>query len=631
MHRLFPVSVLCAVLSLHLHAQTPQIATITSPDVICDYLVICPDALLEQGMQLAALHNYSSYNAVEHAMAVTLSTVYREFPRADTCPRAFSIWYALQYALNHWNVKPSHVVLLGDDSVKVNGFDTTAGPPKSAGLMPTFYYSAREHRSSLDTTMADTTFDYSDFPYLTVSDTAPPLTRRRNNYRLTDGHLASLPFALGRIPVRSAHECTIYIDKLIRCGHSGRTGTWNNRIILAADDAFQKDAPDHAGMSLPHLGSTEKLSGTSFSGCFISKTYLSSFERSPSGNHEQGRNHFFTAINKGARFAVYFGHGHPDSLTDEGFLRASDTALFTNDTSLPVFFSFSCSNGEFLRKPQSQMCKSYLFTGKGGCIAYVAAPTLTYASSNTKFARAVFSLFDTTGSYTIGQAITYGSTVYRNSTTRYYQVLGDPAIRFSGERFSLSTTGNSLNNGDFVYTTTVIPFTLDSLNFRYQISIRDSVTCLDTLSPRYVDDSIISSAAGSTTGNSITVTIPADAVTAKTRYTLYVWDDQREGRLDTLIPSLTPVLTSATPGVRLPAIGFRRGTITVSFAASPRSPTVTVTLFALNGTRAAVMTSPAANGKAVFNLRKTGLAAGNYLFRVTTGTTRHSGKICFLP
>ena len=402
-------------------------------------------------------------------------------------------------------------------------------------------------------------------------------------------------------------------------------------MVLAADDAFQKDKIDLAATPLPHLRSMEILSDSCFDGFFLDKTYLSSFERSPEGIHEQGKNHFFAAINKGARFAVYIGHGHSYLLTDEEFLHASDTALFTNDTSLPVFFSFSCENGEFLRKPQPQMCKSFLFTGRGGCIAYVAAPVATYGASNLRFARSVFSRFDTTGSYTIGQALTHGYAAYPSSTTYYYQVLGDPALQFTGERFLMSTTGNTMDNGDYRYTTTVSPSAGDSLNYRYQISIRDSVTCLDTVSPRYVDDTITSSDAGVVTGNSITVTIPAAAITANSRYTLYLWDGQREGRLDTLIPSQTPVLASTTPDSRLPAIDFRRGSLAVSFAAVSPSPAVTMTLFSLNGARAAVMTSSAVNGKAVFNLRKTGLAAGNYLYRINAGTTRHSGKICFLP
>jgi hypothetical protein len=612
------------------YAQTPQITSVQSSSVECDYLVICPDELLTSALRLASYRNESAHDEIENAGVVSLSTIDREFPLDDTCPHAFRIWYALKYAVENWSRIPAHVVLVGDDSVTFNEFDTAA-PPASEGMMPTFYYSATVHHSSTDSTKTATDFDYSDFPYLTVADTAPPLTRYNNRYQLTlRSAIDSFPYAMGRIPARSVQECNTYIDKLIRYERSGPAGAWYNRIVLAADDAMQGTYIDHAAMSLPHLSSAESLADHCFSGCFLDKTYLSSFVRSPSGNHEQGRNHFFSAINKGARFAVYFGHGHPNSLSDEGFLRTADTALFTNDSALAIFFSFSCSNGEFLRKSGQQMCKAYLFTANVGSIAYVAAPVETYANANTSFARSLFSGFDTTGSCTLGEALALGAAVTSGSSGRCYQILGDPAICFTRKRLTLSTAGSYADNGSFTFSTATSTVAMTPLNYRYQISFRDSVTCLDTLSPRYVADSIIAGDEGSVPGNRIDITIPSSAITGNTHLTLYVWNEQAEGRLDTIVPVLTPVTAAATASFNRPLITIKRGSITIRFPAALPTNTLRLSLFALNGACVYTCTAPVIHSMAVFNRWQSGLSRGNYLFTIATGARTFSGKVCVL-
>lgn len=628
MNHLFKAILLLGVVAVH--AQTPQIVSIQSSSVKCDYLVICPEELLASALRLATYHNESPHDEIENAMVVSLSTIDREFPVADTCPRAFGIWYALKYAVENWSIIPSYVVLFGDDSVKINGFDTTSRPPESAGLMPTFFYEAKELYSRIDSTVIDTILDYSDYLYQTVADTIPPLIEYQNRFREVFSTSMKYPFAMGRIPARSVQECNTYIDKLIRYEQSGPAGAWYNRIVLAADDAMRDTFIDYTAKALPHLSSAEQLSDRCFNGCFLDKTYLSSFIRSPSGKHEQGRNHFFTSINKGARFAIYFGHGHPDSLADEGFLRTADTTLFTNDSALAIFFSFSCSNGEFLRKPVQQMCKAYLFTAHGGSIAYVAAPVETYGSSNTLLARSVFSRFDTTVSLTLGKALSQGAAAASGGAPRYYQVLGDPALCFTKKRVALSASGSYADNGSFTFSTTVASTTPPALNYRYRISNRDSVTCLDTLSPRYVADSAVSAAEGVLSGNRIDVTIPASVINANTHFTLYVWNEEAEGRLDTIIPDLTPVLAAAPTISNRPLISIKRIGITISFPAAVPTNTVKLSFFALNGARVSTRTAPVISNMAVFNRWQSGLSRGTYLFKIDTGETVFAGSICCL-
>lgn len=613
-----------------LYAETVPIITCKSPGITCDYLVICPDELVSCGKVLAGYRNSSTFDDVEHAMPVSLSTIYQEFPVDDTCPRGYSIWYALKYAKEHWNESPEYVVLLGDDSVEVNGFDTLSPPPKSVGLMPTIYYDATTVKNRIDTTGLDTLFNYSDFLYLTINDTIPPLYREDNCYHLRYSSEKPFPFSIGRIPVSSVGQCLVYLDKLVSYEHSTASGSCFNHIVLAADDAMQGEKLDPAAGYRPHQSSNDMLADSCFRGCFTSKIYLSSFTKTLSGNHEQGRVHFFDAFNKGVRAAVYFGHGHPDSLSDEGFLRASDTSLFTNDTFPSIFYSFSCSNGEFLRKNRQQMCKSFLLTSRGGCVAYVAATVETYAHSNERLAKQIFSGFDTSAARSIGNVLSDALHYLDDPSQRYYHVLGDPALRFTKNHIESKSAGTYEPDGDYTLSTVVTVPASTPINYRYQISIRDSVTCRDGISPKYLDDSLLASFEGVATGGTITTTVARSFVTASTHYTLYAWSDNAEFRLDTIIPASEKIIAGKAPCTAVSLASFSRGVLTISLPSPFASKVLPLSLYSLSGALIQTVEIPVVNRRAVLDVKKIHLSRGNYLFASTAEEYRVSGKICLV-
>jgi hypothetical protein len=117
---------------------------VTATTVSCDYLIIAPPGFLECALRLAAHRNECRSDDVEQAKSVELHAIYSRFPAADTEPASHQIWYALKYAKTNWSEAPDYVVLLGDDSLDYNDGDSV---PRSAGLMPAFYWGADTGRN----------------------------------------------------------------------------------------------------------------------------------------------------------------------------------------------------------------------------------------------------------------------------------------------------------------------------------------------------------------------------------------------------------------------------------------------------------------------------------------------------
>ncbi len=594
----------------------------------CDYLVICPDSFVSCGVKLASYRNSFQFDDVENARAVSLSTIRQQFPVDDSLPRAFSIWYALKYAIDNWSVKPAYVVLTGDDSVKVQAVDSQCVKTQSVGLMPTFYYDAYINKKNRDTTICDTVVDYSDAPFLSVTFDSVPPQHMIQIYNDTDLRKLTSVFTLGRIPVRSIEECTTYINKVIGYETRGINNYACNRMILAADDAMQGELRDPITSMRHHQKATDSIAEHCLKGWFLDKTYLASFQKSSSGNHENARVHFFDAINKGARCAVYYGHGHQDSLSDEGFLRATDTGLFLNDSNPSMFFSFSCSNGEYLRKTKPQMCKTFLLKSSGGCIAYIAATAPTYAASNEQFGLAIFSQLDSSVSASIGKVLLNAFSVTKNMSNYYYHVLGDPALSFSRKKINAQTIISSGQNGDISITTKTVSSATLPLSYRYQISIRDSVTCIDGLSPKYLDDSIVTSFDGVSSNGQIVVTIPNALLTEKTFYTLYVWDGVSELRIDTSVAVSTATIVKNMLPLQKWQYTFNHGILTVTLTDRPHTKEASISLYAMNGALVKTFKNPLNSNRIVVDIRNAHLPVGNYIFKLTTQGQLLRGTFC---
>jgi hypothetical protein len=629
MRMLFPCLIVLFAYTA-LHAQSLEIMDMKQPSVRCDYLIIFPESFRSQALALAAYRNSSVYDDVQNAMAVSVNAILSQFPVPDTLPRSFSIWQGLKYASNQWTKKPNYVVLLGDDSVFVSGFDTLCAPPKSVGLMPTFYFDADTNHLAKDTIV-----EYSDYFFQTIEDSQPPVKRMYGNrWDYSDWEVRVPAFALGRIPAQSSQQCQQYIDKLIRYEAQNKKGAWMNHISLAADDAFQlvDDSIVRDPLGHDHLEGVESLAEPCFKGFFLDKTYLSSFTKNSEKIHESARTRFFDIEGQGVRWSVFFGHGHPYLLTDEKFLRSTDFTLFRNDTAPTVFFAFSCSNGYFLRDSALQMAKSFLFKPTGGCIAYFAATTESYSENNKQLAKAIFGQAGETDSLSLGMAVMKANVIVRDENMRFYEILGDPAITFRKKRTPITTTAFAATGGAVTVTTTVqLSSPASPLFFSYRISAVDSVKCLDDSAISYVKDSVVSSREGSASGP-VAAEIPSSLRNKKIRFCMYVWNNETEARFDTVFTPSSAALAvrDARPQQCASVRQLRRGVFSVALS-MPGSPgTVRVALVNTRGQMVRAADAPCRDGRAVFDVSREGISDGKYFLRIMAGSRLFSESVCLM-
>ena len=275
------------------------------------------------------------------------------------------------------------------------------------------------------------------------------------------------------------------------------------------------------------------------------------------------------------------------------------------------------------------MCKTFLFKPYGGCLAYVAATWLTYSYQNEVLATDVFNQTKPVTSVSIGEVMR--RSIARNGDPQnaiLYHVLGDPAVLFA--KGAIPLTMDVLRGGDGSVSITTHANSPESapLKYRYEISVADTVTCLDDSSVSYTRDSVVMSVED-VVHSGIVATFPSNLWRAAT-YKLYVWHEHCEGRADTTIDFSS---TSARPrafAVSSTRIWFSRGILSVSHLPLEGNGEVTLAIVDVKGAQVFNTTLPARTAEAKINLGSRQLVAGNYLFCIKTGRQTFTGKITYV-
>jgi hypothetical protein len=621
------VLILIGLSALSAIAQSTLISVFKSPSVSCDYLIVCPKQFLGSAQRLASFRNTFSGDDVGYARVVDLATLDNEFPTGDTIPRCCEIWYAMKYARMQWTIAPKYLVLIGDDSVSINGFDSLSFP-KSAGLMPTCYL--RADTTSYNGSSLDTEVIYTDFLYWTITDSSS-FAEGKGGYRYVPLNFTLAPFSVGRIPARTAAECSAYVEKVISFENRNGARLWYNNAILCADDRMQGLIPDQLGWA--HLESCEIISDKTLMGFFQKKVYLSSFLVSAADSHDDARNAYFSDVNSGARWCVYFGHGHPDSLTSEGFLRTNDVGMFTNDTTPTMFFSFSCSNGDYLRKPVKQMCRAYLFKSTGGCISYFAASRESYAYDNECLAVNLFSQDSGSERLSLGEAVSNAFALSRDDNMASYHIFGDPALTFIKRKAALSPSISVDANGLLTFSGNVAASSSGQLYYCCEISYPETTLCIDTIAgpvSKYLSDSVLIVKEGLLNGP-VSAKIPANFTGDKIKFTFYACNAEFEARYDTVVVFNVGTHNNVNAAVASgPSVRFIRGIVTVSFLPGLSNEPPQLSIFDLRGRLCQSVAMQSRNSSAFFDFHGTHLSEGNYILRVAAAGRFFTQKVFFL-
>ena len=340
-----------------------------------DYLVIAPEEVKPAAQALADYRKTKGFSTA----VVDLEDIMDEFNNGLSSPKAIRDF--LTQAYNQWEVSPRIVVLAGAGSYdyqNYKGFNDSLIPPL---LVQTPYEVAASDNSLGD---------------VVGNDGLPEII-------------------IGRIPAVNNAELQAYVDK-VKAYESAAAAPWMQQVVLAADNAdgagdFPKDSNDLADLVVgPYQ--TQKI-------------YLGAVAATRAG--------VLNALNQGAAYFNYLGHGNASQLANEKLLVQNDVTGLTNGGRLPVALFLTCAAADFSRPGFDSLGEALMLKPNGGAIAVWGPTGLSLSSEAKQFGDEFFNQTFRLGKGVLGESVSeayqhYGANHYRFMLD-IYGILGDPALQ----------------------------------------------------------------------------------------------------------------------------------------------------------------------------------------------------------
>ena len=356
--------------------------SLRAADNQADYIVIThPD--FRQGIQ--PLVEWRESQGVRVKVA-TIEEVYDAFSYGLTDPAAIRDF--LHYAYQHWTrPAPRYVLLVGDASYDYR--DNLKAPNKN--FVPTYLVQTRfVGQTASDNWFVD--FDEDRLPEM----------------------------AIGRLPVKSAAEIKIVVEKTIGYERNAVPGEWRQRVLFVADDdqpVFEATSDDLVKSYIP--SNYEAI-----------KVYLSDF-----ADPGQSKARIVEAINQGAVIVSYVGHAALNVWAKEGVFSSDDIAALRNESKLPFVVTMTCLDGYFHHPQADCLAERLLLTEGKGAMAVFAPTSESLPSHQDVMVKALFQALFANGAPTLGEAVMRAKRTLPNGGRGYedlietYILFGDPALR----------------------------------------------------------------------------------------------------------------------------------------------------------------------------------------------------------
>lgn len=340
-----------------------------------DYLAIVAD---DQGFEdvLQPLLDYRANQGLS-VTAVSLSQIYDEFSYGQQSPAAIRRF--LTYVAANWQPAPHFVLLVGDASYDVHNL--TRG--KNRNLLPATYVATQE-----------------------------------GNFVASDAwYTAEVPnMAIGRFPVQTNVQLQALVSKTIAYETADDPSlTWDQLALLVADDEQKFD-----------LVSDNLAQQLSDKGFHPHKLYMT----------EDDNIHYsiISTINQGVGLVNYIGHGGATMWGDEAVLRSEDANMLANANRLPIFTTFTCSNGDFAHPQTDSLAESLLWVDAGGIVAAVAPSGRAMIDQQLPVSEIFYDYLLRGDEATLGDVLTAvrqatSSDANQADVLHTINLLGDPALR----------------------------------------------------------------------------------------------------------------------------------------------------------------------------------------------------------
>jgi hypothetical protein len=321
--------------------------------------------------QLARLEAYHERQRLKVAL-VDVEDLYDEFSFGTHGPEAIRAFLAR--AWSQWRPRPRYVVLAGDATSDPRGY---LGYP-SRDFVPT---------KTVDTQYMETASDdwFADFD----GDGIPEM-------------------AVGRLPLRTAAEAAVVLDKII--GYEQAPRPAGRDALLVSDNGFES--------------ATESLRAL-----VPATTTAATVNRSDGPTDQDVRGRILDALDRGPSVVNYYGHGSVARWTGAGLLRSADARALANSGGLSLFVMMTCLNGYFIEPKTQSLAEALLRAPHGGAFAVWASSGLTEASDQIRANEELFRQL-AAESPRLGDAMVRAKSVVGDPDVRRTWILfGDPLAR----------------------------------------------------------------------------------------------------------------------------------------------------------------------------------------------------------
>ncbi len=417
--------------------ENQNLHSINDADMLIVYHKDFEDAAIKLKEYRTEHNNFKVY-------AIELDKIFNEFSSGKYDPTAIRDFVRM---LKTKNNKFMYLLLFGDGS-----FDARGITRSTDNFIPVY-----ETKSSLN--------PISSFP----SDDYFGLISNGEGRSLS----GKLDISIGRIPVRTADQADMIVDKIIDYEtNRDYFGAWKNNITLSADDV-------DADSDITHFHGAESIFSNiknKYPVFNINKIYLDAYiqENNAGGQRYPEANKAINAsIYNGELMFVYVGHGGPKGLAQERVLQKDDINSWTNKTKLPLLITATCSFTGFDDPKVNTAGEVAFLKEKGGVIALFSTVRAVYSSSNDALMKATFDAFFTPESnrfLPLGDIIR----IAKNNTTgidnkRKFLLFGDPAMNLNFPQYSIKTT--KINNKPVINDSDII----DTLSALETVSIEGMI------------------------------------------------------------------------------------------------------------------------------------------------------------
>ncbi|MBY5957891.1 type IX secretion system sortase PorU [Membranicola marinus] len=368
-----------------------------------DYLIVYHPRFRQEVQQLA--NHRQQHNGFKVEM-VNILDIYQEFSSGKTDPSALRNFLKMLYDRGNKDIR---VLLFGDGS-----FDYKLA--KNANYADENFIPVFETENSLNPIRAFPSDDY----YALLDD------REGGDLK------GALDISIGRIPVRTASEAAIMVQKILAYDTDPRRyGEWRKEMLMVADD----------GNYNLFLGYTERLSANieqTVPPFQINKAYVDATQKqiTPNGTLSPKTNAIINnSAYEGQLIINYQGHGNSRGWADEAILAKADLEKWNNFQKYPVLVTATCTFAGY-DDPREVTAGEYSLVLPGkGAIALFSTTRVVYANSNDRLTTSLFNRLmeriDTPPE--LGEWIRLAKNAHRSDTldinSRKFTLLGDPALK----------------------------------------------------------------------------------------------------------------------------------------------------------------------------------------------------------